>query len=933
VNRLLERDGVLDATARLLEHAREGHAGTLFALAEAGLGKTTVLDAACRQASQHAFSIGLARGDAMEAVLPFGFLAHALAGLGGRGVLDSPGSGPPGADSRAARFYSVQRWLEAAASGPVLLALDDLHWADADSLALLSFLCRRLSSLPVAVIATLRPYPTSARQAAEALSQDGYASIERLGPLSNESAAVLLASQGRPYLDASQVERAIDICAGNPLLLEQVAFAVGRGERLPRPSENELPGLDGRLLLARFAGLPEDGLACARAGGVFGIRFRPDLAVQLADLNPREADQALDALERSGLVRPGRPGWVEFVHPLFRQALYDDLGGSIRARFHARAFALLVERGLEEAAVEHAVMADLAGDPVAIMVLQRVGVAAHAKGALATAISVLQSAADLAGDQASPELLCQLAEAMAAGGRPADAADICERVLRLAGPTAMIRARTLRALARARVYLGDFQAPARLVDECVELSQPSDPEFAVETLFTYARLVQMTDGPVAALAVVDKARAIAKRCAAPYQWTADCAWAVAALDTGDPSGMQASKTAARAFESAAATASEHVLLVGGGALINYATAAKYTDLLAESERYYLLRLRHLKGLASPEEEAVGLMAYVGALQRLLRLGEAVAMNDRCAKLADLVPLIRPHAAVDQANLALLAGRLGESEEAARQADGAVSALRAWQPSLFLAYGRAWRCVAEGRLGDACAVYEQIEATSARVGLREPCQVPWARHAVTAYVGSGRPADAQRVIAWLEDCASTLPCRWPRIAMAHGRALLAEAAGDNDQADELFQQAMAIHEEADLPLEWLQTLLEYGRFLRRSGHLQRSRPVLARAINLAEATGAEWLARQARDELRVAGGRRRRQNTDPRGLTPQEQRVADLAASRSTNTEIARSLFISVSTVETHLAHIFAKLGIGSRRELRAALAEHQRATPTDRYRP
>lgn len=61
-------------------------------------------------------------------------------------------------------------------------------------------------------------------------------------------------------------------------------------------------------------------------------------------------------------------------------------------------------------------------------------------------------------------------------------------------------------------------------------------------------------------------------------------------------------------------------------------------------------------------------------------------------------------------------------------------------------------------------------------------------------------------------------------------------------------------------------------------------------------------------------------------------MADLASSGSTNTEIARSLFISVSTVETHLAHIFAKLAIGSRRELRAALTEHHDPTRTDRHR-
>jgi DNA-binding NarL/FixJ family response regulator len=87
--------------------------------------------------------------------------------------------------------------------------------------------------------------------------------------------------------------------------------------------------------------------------------------------------------------------------------------------------------------------------------------------------------------------------------------------------------------------------------------------------------------------------------------------------------------------------------------------------------------------------------------------------------------------------------------------------------------------------------------------------------------------------------------------------------------------------------------------------------------MGEASGAEWLAGQARDELRVAGGRRRRRHEDPSRLTAQEQRVAELAATGATNPEIARQFYLSVSTVETHLERVYAKLGIHSRRELMA----------------
>jgi DNA-binding CsgD family transcriptional regulator len=185
------------------------------------------------------------------------------------------------------------------------------------------------------------------------------------------------------------------------------------------------------------------------------------------------------------------------------------------------------------------------------------------------------------------------------------------------------------------------------------------------------------------------------------------------------------------------------------------------------------------------------------------------------------------------------------------------------------------------------------------------------------VGCGREDDSRRVITWLEECAERLPCRWPRIAAATGRARLAEARGEDAFADDLFQTALKLHDEIDLPAERLQKLLEYGKFLRRSGQLARARPVLAHALEMGEAGGAVWLAGQARDELLVAGGRRRRRHEDPGRLTAQEQRVAELAASGATNPEIARQLYLSVSTIETHLGRIYAKLGIRSRRELMA----------------
>jgi DNA-binding CsgD family transcriptional regulator len=125
--------------------------------------------------------------------------------------------------------------------------------------------------------------------------------------------------------------------------------------------------------------------------------------------------------------------------------------------------------------------------------------------------------------------------------------------------------------------------------------------------------------------------------------------------------------------------------------------------------------------------------------------------------------------------------------------------------------------------------------------------------------------------------------------------------------------MTLHDEADLPLERVLTLLDWGGYLRRTGQLVRARGQLSDALRAAEAHGAGWLAEQAHEELRFAGGRRRAPR--PEGLTPQEERVAGLAASGHSNREIADRLHLSAHTVKTHLERIYAKKGLRSRREL------------------
>jgi len=148
-----------------------------------------------------------------------------------------------------------------------------------------------------------------------------------------------------------------------------------------------------------------------------------------------------------------------------------------------------------------------------------------------------------------------------------------------------------------------------------------------------------------------------------------------------------------------------------------------------------------------------------------------------------------------------------------------------------------------------------------------------------------------------------------------RAALRELAGDVPGAISAHEEGLRILERVRLPLERSRSLGDLGALLRRSGRTVPAREALATAVRLAEEAGAAGVAARSLEELRLAGGRRRPERPAHDRLTAAELRVARLAAQGATNAEISRRLFLSVKTVDTHLQHVYGKLGINSRRAL------------------
>jgi AAA ATPase domain len=310
---MYEREAALAAVRGLLDTAYTGRGGTVFVVAPAGLGKTSVLDVAVR-AARTRFDVRIGRADAVEATLPYGLIGQILGEdtvLGdGELVGDLPAANP--------HYATLRRVRQLAADRPLLLAFDDLHWSDPDSLTLVHLLCRRVRELPVAVVATARPWPDDAVCVAEQLAAQALADIQWLAPLTEHAARAVLRDRFGE-LDREAVERAVAACDGNPLLLELAGPDTGaaRGPEVGTSSR--------RLLLTRFSAVDPAGQGYLRAASVLGVRFRPAIATAIAELPAGRAVGVVEDLVRADLLREDDEGGLRFRHALLRQAIYDDL--------------------------------------------------------------------------------------------------------------------------------------------------------------------------------------------------------------------------------------------------------------------------------------------------------------------------------------------------------------------------------------------------------------------------------------------------------------------------------------------------------------------------------------------------------------------------------------------------------------------------------
>lgn len=908
---LLEREPVLVAQKRMLDDAQAGKGGALFVVAEAGLGKSSVLERAIEFAAAD-FQVGEGCGEEMERMLPFGLLGQALHSLDADFLHGQDGAAEPAIEP-SAPYLRFLNWIgDRRSDDPLLLAFDDLHWADEDSLTLIAFLVRRLARFPVALIATLRPWPSRAHEVARTLVESGYASIERLGPLSRDSASDLLADRSDRQLSETSRRDAWHLCGGNPLLVGQLAMALNRGEQVPG-AVGGASDLGANMLLARFAGLDPASLECARCAAVLGVSFRSELAAELAGLEEREVDRTLEALSRSGLVVEGEGGQVRFAHPLFAQAMYEDLAAPVRRSLHRRCFELLAERGLDQEAAEHALRADLVGEESAALLLERTGRAALDAGAVAVAVRHLEAAVRFRGDRVDGAVLMALAEALLGSGRMDDAAAACERALTESDLPWAERIAVLRMLGRAHLMKGEVEPGARALAGAVDTALEHDPVLAVQPLLDRSLSAWLTGGPEGAYPLAVRARELAGDAEPALSARARAACAHLALVRGDPVAIAEAGEVERDDEEGGGHLLDPVDLAWPwSAAYQFAMSANYLERYEESQRAFI-EIRDAVERADAANSMAGAAAHIANIAiRRGRLQEALDVAVGAAEFSDLTPGVLPYIHLVRGEALLWLGRPEEAED--HLALGEKGAPHGWFARLWIAHVRGLHLLWDGdkRASD---VLLEAERVSDAAGIGNPNHMHWAGHAIAAHLLAGRDAEAKRLVGRLEERAEVLSLRWPRFAAALGRARLAERAGDDDAAEAEFRAAPEILDGVELPLQRVEGLLAHGSFLRRHGRAVDSRAPLREAVRLAEECGARPLAEAAAGELRLAGGRRRRSSADRDQLTAAELRVAREAAAGHTNAEIARRLHLSENTVETHLKRVFAKLEIRSRRQL------------------
>jgi DNA-binding CsgD family transcriptional regulator len=929
---LVGRDRELTTVRGLVDAVSRGTGGTLLVTGEAGIGKSRLLAEAVARARETGLLV--VSGRAVEGGGTYRPIAEALASL--------PLDAAPDPSSEALRPYRqalsrlLPGWSEVEAAvagdrpptvdplvvlgegvlrhlthtGGCLVVLEDLHWADADTLALVDYLAGRAPAWPILLALSARDDEAES-QAVRALAAGSAVTAVRLRRLTPANVLALAAHCAGDTPLPDEVRRLlIDKSDGLPFLVEELVAALRDADapaRLPVP-----PTLAG-LVANRLAALSFDDQRVLQAAAIGGDD--PEWTV-LASVTGLDGDAVLRALRAAHpqllVVDGDRLNWR---HALTRSAVAASIVPPERAALAARTAEALLDRCRDDDEARAAELLLSAGerDRAATLFLRlakrempgSTSAGGLAGSALRSAERLLDRAAAAAAPSLRPAVAIARVRLLTLRGKASAAIDDGVGALDGASGTPATgdeHAELCLRLAQAAIVARRWDEATRFLDRA---GRPDDPRalvLAAAAAFGAGDLVR----------AAELARSAAGRAEADSEWEPLC---LALLTTARCAARSDLEAAASGYRRAAQLAGEHGLLpVRVTALIGLATVE-----LAERPRS--------PALAEARELAVdaGLLADVIWADMLVvdgiflvdgpRAAEALA-RDTAQRAGDLaLPALQA-----VAELYMAASRAASADVDGMAAMLDVAAGRPDVPVEVAAAGPAIAAIRQVMAHDLASAAELLDAGLAPL-LDHPETGPVSWWGLWALVGAVTGSDADALVR------ATPAARWAvnRGALEYADAVRHGRAGRRAEAAERFAEGDRTLDGFDWWRRLLRLLvLEAAIVDGWAGRGEGSPVPLLRAdLAVYERTGEPELARTCRDLLRRAGAPTRRgRGSSPVpeklravGVTSREMDVLRLVANGLTNRQIAQRLFLSPRTVDTHVANLLAKTGSGSRTEL------------------
>lgn len=925
---LVERELELEMVERLLAGARAGSGGTVVFEGPAGIGKSSLL-AATRTAAAAELRVLSARGGELERELPFGIVRQLLepvvvasdpeereALLAGAAALAKPVllAADPGAGAEPS-FSALHGlyWLtiNLTDTQPLLVAVDDAHWADVASLRWLIYLARRLAGVPVALVLATRPAePGPMQDLLDQLLAIPEITVLRPGGLTEQAITTLAVQLLAVEPDPSFLSACQRATRGNPFLLRELFGELNRRgiaptrENVGLASQLSSHGV-GRAVRARLRRLPPGCAALARALAVLGDPAEPTLAAQLAGLADEEASRAADALAEAVIFEPGRR--LAFVHPLVRASVYSELNSQERARHHERAACLLRDAGeAPDRVAVHLLATHPGGDAETVKTLREAAKGASNRGAHDVAVTYLQRA--LAEPPAPPleaEVVHELGKAALSAGELGMAIEQLRQATRDL-PDGRLRAEAANALGSALAFA--HRPEEAMTDLTVVIDELPESE-REQGLRLQATRWSATRGSVA---VSRRLQAIGERFVVPSHTPRTIGERVQVAVTAFDAARTG--TAREARELALRALADGRLLEdpgpesGGFWIAATALVLAHADDDGARVCTQVVEWAKQHGSLPAFSMAAQLRAYVFLRRGLLTEAEADAVS---ALEHPGVPGFPPFGYVALVNILLARGEPTEA--------GEVFAQIPFEPvsSGSLIYShyhwtRARLRVASQRPDEALEDLFACGRLEREWDIRTPAFSTWRADAAPLLASLDRHDEARALAREELECCRAFGAPGPLGASLRTLGLIEQG----DSGIGLLEQAVAHLQPSPARLEHALALLELGAATRRAGRRADAREPLREALELARACGADAVAVRAHDELVAAGARPRRDPTESRSnLTASELRVARMAAEGMTNREIAQTLFLTENTIETHLKSVFRKLDIRSRSQL------------------